>query len=321
MLNLKEKIIGVQHPVILYEIIPPKEDATTNNFEAYVQCAVELLDSSSVLIDGINIPDIREEVRNGAPRGSKYVSKSDARKFGKRLQRTSHKFLELVINHPTVHDKLPIHDQWLKDTTDKFGIHNLILVGGESRKIKYPGPSVTELTRYITETYNFSILCGGITIPSRENEGRRLVEKGLSGASFFTSQVIYEPHAIKNLLAEYNQLCLHKGIIPKRIFLSFAPISTRQGLEFLQWLGVFLPEPVKKLIFEAEIGIGWRSMKVAKAVLHAILDFVHHENIKVPLGLNIEHISRHNFELSKLFIEELGSLYYDSYETKYNIFD
>lgn len=319
-MNLREKILIARHPVILYEIIPPPEKAKPTNAEAYAQCAVELLDSSTIHIDGINIPDIREEHRNGEPRESTYVSKSDAREFGRKLLAASHKPLEIVINRCTVFEELPVHNQWLKDTLEKFAINNLVLVGGESSKIHYPGPSVTQLTQIIHDTYGSSLFCGGIVIPSRANEPSRLVEKGLNGLQFFTSQIIYEPHVITECLREYSQLCEQKGILPKRIFLSFAPLSSKKDLEFLRWLGVILPESVEKVLFEADIGIGWRSIKIAKAVLHAILQFMHDETIRVPLGLNIEHISRHNFELSKDFVEELGAVYYQSYERKYNVF-
>lgn len=321
MTNLREKIMIAHHPVIFYEIIPPPERAKPTNVEAYAQCAIELLDSSAVHIDAINIPDIREEHREDKPKGTEYVSKSDAREFGKRLQLSSHKSLDILVNRCTVHEDLPTHFQWLKDTVEKFDIHNMIIVGGESSKVKYPGPSVIQLTQIINETYKSSLFCGGIVIQSRPNEAVRLVEKGLAGINFFTSQITYEPYIIKKVLKEYHELCVQKGIQPKRIFLSFAPVSSLKDLEFLRWLGVVLPEEVEKIIFEADIGIGWRSMKIAKAVLESILQFMHDEKINVPLGLNIEHISRHNFELSKEFIEELGTIYYHSYETKYNIFD
>jgi 5,10-methylenetetrahydrofolate reductase len=319
-MNLGTKILDSRHPVIVYEVIPPPGRAKSANIEAYANCTVELLNSSAVVIDAINIPDIRDEQRDDKPRVSEYVSKADARDFGKRLQKASHRNQELIINRCTVFDPLADQHKWLKETIEKYDIHNLVLVGGESSKIQYPGPSVLELTHVIHERYNSSIFCGGITIPSRSFEGTRMVEKTMKGINFFTSQVIYEPYIVTKVLKDYYQECLQKGIEPKRVFLSFAPISSKKDLEFLRWLGVLLPENVERLLFEADIGIGWRSVKVAKAILASILETMHSEGIKVPLGLNIEHISRHNFELSKELLEELGKIYMNAYETKYKLF-
>jgi hypothetical protein len=318
MRNLHQKINDKQLAVILYEIIPPPSKAQLLNVEAYAKCAVELLNSTSVNIDGINIPDIRDEQREGE-RGTKYVSKCDAREFGKRLQESSQKYLDIVINRVTVHEDITVQKAWLKETMEVFGIHDVILVGGESSKIQYPGPSVKELTQIVNAEFK-ELYAGAIVIPTRANEEARLIEKTQYGTNFFTSQVIYEPFHIKKILKDYHTACLKKNLTPKRIFLSFAPISTKKDMEFLKWLGVVLPESVEKILFESDIGVGWRSVKVAKAILNSILAFLYEEGINVPIGLNIEHISRHNFELSKEFIEGLGQVYCSSYETKYKIF-
>lgn len=324
MKRLREKIIQSDRPVILYELIPPSKKLKQTDIHAYAQCAVELLDSTSLIIDGINIPDIRDEERR-TPKINTFVSKTDSRLFAKKLQASSLKHLDIVINRCSVYEEWPEHNLWLENTFKNFDIDNLILVGGESHKIKYVGPSVIEMIQSIKQNHQ-SFFCGGITIPSRraedptKDEPYRLIEKGLNGLEFFTSQVNYEPYKIQSLLKDYYQLCTERKIKPKRIFLSFAPISSRKDLEFLRWLGVFIPDSVENILFEADIGIGWRSMKIAKVILHKILAFVHDENICVPLGLNVEHISRHNFELSKEFIEELGSIYNHAFETKYQIF-
>lgn len=321
MTHLMDKIPNCYQPLIFYEIIPPSSKTTANNLDAYAQCAVELLDSTSVPIDGINIPEIRDEHRD-TERTTTYEIKSDARDFGRKLKQSfhNHHSLEVVINHCTVFEDWNTQKHWLDETIDQFDIHNLILVGGESSKVIYPGPSVTEMTKYVKDHYQ-DVYCGGIVIPTRKNEAKRMFDKGLNGTEYFTSQVLYEPYNINHVLQEYAQLCQENNVLPKRVFLSFAPISSRKDCDFLRWLGVQLPSSVMNILLESDIGIGWRSMKVSKAVLNNILNFMRESTVKIPLGLNIEHVSRHNFELSKEFIEQLGAAYYHSFETKYNIFD
>lgn len=325
MVSLREKISHPRRPVILYTLIPPSEKLTHTNVNAYAQCTIELLDSTPLIIDAVNIPDIRDEKRD-SPKTISYVSKIDARQFAKQLQAYSHNYLEMIINHCTVYEEWPVHDKWLEDVSKEYGIHNLIFVGGESHKIQYPGPSVIEMSQTVRKRYGNLFFCGGITIPSRRNEDpskdepQRLLLKAENGLEFFTSQVLYEPYKIQLLLKDYYQLCLQKKVDPKRIFLSFAPISSRKDLDFLRWLGVVIPESVENILLEADIGIGWRSVKIAKVILQKILTFVRNENIEVPLGLSIEHISRHNFELSREFVEELGAIYNHAFDTKYHIF-
>lgn len=325
MTTLREKILTPNRPVILYELIPPPANIKAVNLHAYADCSAELLDNCDPIIDGINIPEIRDEKRKATPRQFSYKNKTDARKFAKHLQKSSKMNLGIVLNRCTIYEDWPLQFDWLAETTKKYGIDNLVLVGGESSRIKYPGPSVIEMGKTIQKKFN-SLFCGGITISSRRNnnllkdEPYRLIEKGRHGMEYFISQVIYEPYEMQKLIKDYYLLCVKKELKPKRIFLSFAPISTRRDLEFLRWLGVIIPDPVQEVLFGADIGIGWRSVKIAKVILQKILAFVRDENIQVPLGLNVEHISMHNFELSREFLEELGKIYNQSFDTKYHIF-
>ncbi len=47
MVDLRDKMLNSHHPVIFYEITPPQEKAKASTAEAYIQCAVELIDSSA----------------------------------------------------------------------------------------------------------------------------------------------------------------------------------------------------------------------------------------------------------------------------------
>jgi 5,10-methylenetetrahydrofolate reductase len=315
MKNMRDKMFDYKHPVIFYELLPPEQHDTVN-LDAYIECAVDLLTSTPIMIDAVNIPEIREEDHGVSTRSQNYIPKMDPRVFAKMLEKASYNHIEVILNHCTVYEPLKQQKLWLESISKQHQINLLILVGGNSSKSVYPGPSVVEMGKYIKNHYKNDILCGGITIPSRRyhdqvlDEPFRLYTKGLNGIDFFTTQVIYEPISIKLLLRDYWQICQEKDVQAKRIFLSFAPISTHKDLDFLRWLGVSIPKTVEHELFKANIGIGWRSTKVAVQIFQEILNFMIEEQIQVPLGINIEHITRHNFELSLEFIERLGSLYH-----------
>ncbi|MDX1837229.1 hypothetical protein DIZ81_06755 [Legionella taurinensis] len=313
MKTLRDKIMEASQPVIFYELLPPTGEKAANT-DAYIDCAIDLLTSTPVNIDGVNIPEIRDE-NKGEQRTDEFVPKMDPRHFAERLEQ-AYRNINVVLNHCTVYEGWEEQKAWLEHSANQTNLRALILVGGSSSKIDYIGPSVIEMLQYIRTHYTKDLFCGGITIQTRRShdavrdEPHRLLAKSLNGMEFFTSQIIYDPISMKFLLRDYAYACREEGIEPKRIFLSFAPVSSHKDLHFLRWLGVFIPKTVEDELFKADIGIGWRSLKIATNNLLEILQFMHKEKIQVPLGLNIEHVSRHNFELSLEFVERLGDLYY-----------
>jgi len=315
MSAFRDKIVA-PGPVICYEVIPPAQDAKSSMLSAYVECTAELVVSASLSIDALNLPEIRA-ARREAQRTHPHEPKTDQRQFALQFKRALHNTVDVVVNRCTVYDAWSDQQHWLDETKDRFNIENVILVGGETSTIRYPGPAVTDMARSIHYVYGTSFFCGGITIPTRrsadpnKDEAHRLVEKSRHGLNFFTSQVLYEAQSVQRLLLDYDRLCRRLELKPKRIFLSFAPLSSRKDLEFLRWLGVEVPRDVENTLMKANIGIGWRSLKTVRQILLNILAFVKAEGIDVPLGLNVEHITRHNFELSKEFIEQLGKPYHD----------
>jgi 5,10-methylenetetrahydrofolate reductase len=311
--TLPEKIADTTNPVIFYELVPPTSD-NIEKIDAYVNCAIDLLNSSSISVDAINIPEIHEEDHNKTTRTQIYVPKIDPIIFAQMLKKSSNSHLHVALNHCTVYENWQGQKKWLHVAIDEFNIDAIVLIGGSSSQLTYPGPSVLEMSDYLNVNYE-KTFCGGITIQTRRHSNKvkdepfRLITKSMHGLSFFISQIIYEAENMKLLLKDYDNLCKELNIPPKRIFLSFAPISTPRDLEFLRWLEVQIPLNVEQELFKTEIGIGWRSIKTAVNILEDILSFVHTENINVPLGLNIEHIARHNFEISLGLIEQLGKLY------------
>jgi 5,10-methylenetetrahydrofolate reductase len=315
MNNLRDKILDTHCPVILYELLPPTSN-DSSNVEAYVECAIDLLTSASIKIDAVNIPEIHDENHKENKEPQVCLPKLDSREFAQILENASYNQIKVILNRATVYETMEEQLQWIQEATQLHKTNTIILVGGSSNTIEYPGPSVLKLSNFIKNNYQQDeLFCGGITIQSRrypeqeKDEPNRLIAKALNGIEFFTSQIIYDSVCIKLLLRDYAQACQKQNILPKRIFLSFAPIANKKDLDFLRWLGASIPRRIENELFKADIGIGWRSAKVAVTILEDILSFMQHENIQVPLGLNIEHITRHNFEISLRFIERLGKLY------------
>jgi hypothetical protein len=291
-------------------VIPPPVGTPAAAVRACAECVHQLAYETG--IDAINIPEVRDEVTRPGPRMVQFVPKIEPRAFGRLIQEGFSRPLEAIVDRGIVYTHWANQRRWLCRTWRDYRIRNLLLVGGESSKIRYPGPPVTEAARRIQHDFGpqgLDYFLGGITIPTRRGEPERLIEKAACGIEFFTSQVLYEAENTQKLLKSYHNRCRERGVKPKRIFLSFAPVSSKRDLEFLKWLGVEVPEAVEREILNGWIGTAWRSIQVAERVLGEILAFARDEKLDVPLGINVEHVMKHNFEVSRDMVLALRELY------------
>ena len=304
-MRFRDKVRKPKRPVVAYEILPPREkDGTLNSYAENISSLL-----SQTHIDAINIPEVHEENERGT-RPVKNLERAEAREFGRLLQ--DNVGIEAIVNRVTVHNDLDYQKGWIKETFYDYDIENLILVGGESSDIKYPGPSVNETSEYITRDLNagrFDFFCGGITIPSRKIESVRLLKKGSNGIEFFTSQVLYDGKKIKKMLKYYDDVCKENNVLPRRILLSFAPVSSRKNIDFLKWLGVEIPSQTEKRLTNKKTNMSDESLEIASDILKDILNNNEKLGITVPIGLNVEHIMSYNFQSSINMLQELSRIY------------
>lgn len=304
-MRFRDKVRKPKRPVVAYEILPPREQDGTLN--SYAEKISSLL--SQTHIDAINIPEVHDESVRGK-RPVKNQKRAEAREFGRLLQ--DNVGIEAIVNRVTVNHELNYQKNWIKETYYDYDIENLILVGGESSKINYPGPSVNNTSEYITRDLNtgrFDFFCGGITIPSRKTESAKLFRKGSNGIEFFTSQVLYNGNKIKKMLKHYDDICEKNGVMPRRILLSFAPVSSKKNIDFLKWLGVEIPENTEHRLNQDPENMSNVSLKIASEILKDILQNNEEKEITVPIGLNVEHIMSYNFQSSINMLQKLSRIY------------
>ena len=304
-MRFRDKVRRPKRPVVVYEILPPREkDGTLNSYAEKISSLL-----SQTHIDAINIPEVHDENERGE-RPVPNLERAEAREFGRLLQ--DRVGIEAIVNRVTVHDKFEIQKKWIKETFYDYDIENVILVGGESSKIKYDGPSVNTTSEYITRDLNtgrFDFFCGGITIPSRSIESESLLRKGSNGIEFFTTQVLYDSTKINKMLKYYNSICKQNDVFPRRILLSFAPVSSYKNIEFLKWLGVEISSHTEKRLLDEDSDMTEKSLEIAREILNDILSNNEKNNIKVPIGLNVEHIMSYNFQHSINMLQELSKIY------------
>ena len=304
-MRIRDKVKKPQRPVVAYEILPPREkDGTLNS---YAETISSLL--SQTHIDAINIPEVHDEIGRG-DRPVTNQKRGEPREFGMLLQDIVG--IEAIINRVVVHEPYEEQMRWIEETNTTYEIENMIIVGGESSKVDYPGPTVNEMLQIIARRSNSNdgdIFCGGIAIPSRKDESKNLIRKSEHGSEFFTTQVLYDAENINKMINNYQSRCNELDTFPRRILLSFAPVSSQKNIEFLKWLGVEIPDDTERYLKGRPGSMTERSLDVAVEVLNEILDFITVNNLKVPVGLNVEHIMSYNFQSSVEMLQELARIY------------
>lgn len=280
-------------PVVL-EVVPPSRRASEKSIATFVQRVREAAHSLPQL-DGVNVPEVLDENHTGQP----FYRNLDPRDFIARLG--DDLGVETIANKVVAHMPAAALRRWIRESVADHRLRNFVLVGGTSGRIRYSGPSVAEanrLLRQVTRDRN-DVALGNITIPERESEIDRLVEKTQAGCDFFTSQVLFEAEPMATVLRAYGKRCAAQGLEPATVLLSFAPISDYQDIEFLVWLGATVtPRTEEALLTTLEQNSAQASFDRARTLSSQLRAAAALSRPPVPVGTNVEMISAHNFDLA-----------------------
>ena len=281
-------------PLVL-EIVPPSRRASEKAVSNLVDRVRDAVGSSGRL-DGLNLPQVLEENHQGQP----FLRNMDPRDFVQRLG--GDLGVDPIVNDVVAHmPSGPAFRRWVEESLDRFGLRSFVLVGGTNSRIRYPGPSVLEANRILRSVAegHEDVALGNITIPDRENEVDRLVEKTQAGCDFFTTQVLFAAEPMATVLRAYGKRCAAQGLKPATVLLSFAPVSDFQDLEFLAWLGASVtPRTEEALAASDERSLGRSSLELARTLWSHLSAAALQSRPAVPLGVNIEEVSLHNFDLA-----------------------
>src|SRR2546426_727285 len=154
-------------PVVL-EIVPPGRrvsEKAVNSFVERVRDSVRSLKN----LDAVNIPEVLEENHAGQP----FYRDLDPRDFAALLGDLG---VEPIVNKVVAH--LPSESvlrRWIQESIEQHGLRNFVLVGGNSSRVRYPGPSVVEANRVLRNATGGrnDIALGNVAIAERDHEADR----------------------------------------------------------------------------------------------------------------------------------------------------
>jgi 5,10-methylenetetrahydrofolate reductase len=120
----------------------------------------------------------------------------------------------------------------------------------------------------------------------------------------FISQIVFELENAKKVIYEYFKLCEEENIKPSKIFISFAPVSQRKDLEFLKWLGVYVPKEIENYLLEDEKKLEKRSIEIIESLFQELC-FLNMENI----GINVEHVMYNNLQVAAYAVHRIKEVW------------
>lgn len=283
----------------ILEVVPPSKMTSRKYQDKVIDKLASAINGMSG-VEALNVPEILDENRLGQP----FFKNVDACYFGRELYRRTGK--KIIINKVVV--QCPGTEgfkRWLHETIGDYEITRFIFVGGNFSGIKYPGPSVIEANLKAKKFPELEI--GNIMIPSRRDEALNLLKKTRGGATFFTTQLIFEPDRIKSALLEYDRLCTKNDLEPGDVYLSFAPVAKAGEINFIKWLGAEVPAETEKWLLAEKGKVLEKSIALASDIWRDVNAFARRNSFTFTLGLNVEEIFLHNLDACLELAAELSS--------------
>ncbi|RKF20484.1 hypothetical protein DBZ36_07230 [Alginatibacterium sediminis] len=291
--SLQQRFTQVEQGVYFIGTTPPKHDTPLAQVRDIAQRLLERL--SDLEFDGIIVYDIQDESsRTAQQRPFPFSATHDARWYSQLLMNLSQ---HAVICYQSVSQASPeLFIQSLSEAKHQYQLENLVLVGSPSNldKSNLPLAQAYELLGAHSESFHL----GGVSIAERHrskgDEHQRILHKTEQGCDYFITQAVYDAQASIDMLSRYAQSCRQQNLAPKRIILTFSPCGSAKTLEFIQWLGINVPEASQIAILDAEHPLQ-ASLKLCQRNLQLILDSC--GDLGIPLGLNIESLTNRKAEI------------------------
>ncbi|MGD6735515.1 methylenetetrahydrofolate reductase [Photobacterium leiognathi subsp. mandapamensis] len=291
--ELRVRYNDITRGVYFIGTTPPKTSTPLEDVEGIADRLVDCI--CDLAIDGLIVYDIQDEAsRTNKPRPFPFKSTHDPRHYSSLLNKKTDK--PVITYKSVVQSETEEFDAWLNEAWDEYRVRDMVLVGSPSAKNEVSLPLSAAYQTLADNRNNF--FTGGIMIAERHakkgNEHERLIEKYKQGCNFFISQAIYDTQATIDILTRYAIECKEQGLKPQRIILTFSPCGSAKTLEFIEWLGVSVPEATSLRILNAENPLH-ESIKMCCNSLNQILDAV--VEYDLPLGLNIESLTNRKEEI------------------------
>lgn len=270
---------------LTYAITPPNR--TTSRERRRAIAAAQSARIAELPIDALLVYDVQDEsARNAGPRPFPFVPKVDPLTYA--FEELAIADLPRVVYRAVVGENAASLCGWLEALQAHGG--SAIFVGAPSR---HSAPSLTLSDALSTcRRHVPRIAVGGVVIPERHqahaDEDARVWRKMQSGCRFFVSQTVWSAATTERLLDDLCRRAEREGRTMPQVVLSLSPCGSPQTLEFLEWLGVEVPEAVKRELNSARDMLA-RSIDLGTDTFARLHAFATRKGFTV--GCNVESVS------------------------------
>jgi hypothetical protein len=279
-------LINPARPSFLFGVSPPKEDTT---IEKAKEILMKFCSRSAVLAtDGFIVYDIQDEKgRVETERPFPFRKTMDASWYGSLFPIIAGK--QCIVYKSVVEDSVDGFNDWLETAINTHGNKAFNLVGAPTSKIEYHGPSLPDASKIVRARNDAKFGC--VCIAERHgkrDEALSMCTKSEWGAEWFISQGVYSAAPMIRLLNDYGTMCRARGVVPKKVIITFAPCGRPKTMTFIKWLGMEVPPDVEQRIMTAESPVT-ESITLLCEILGSILEKT--SGSGVPIGINVESLS------------------------------
>lgn len=286
-MSLVNALQDPSRPVFLFGSTPPREGTTIE--KAKESCAKFAARSAVLAIDGFIVYDIQDECgRTTMERPFPFRKTMDPALYASFFPAVSAK--QCVVYKCVVENSMEDFDAWLDTATKTYHHTAFNFVGAASSSVQYKGPTLATAGNRAVERGDCKFGC--VTIPERHttkgNEDENMIRKAKLGSEWFITQGIFSADALVSMLNSYGQKCKERGMVPKKVVLTFAPCGRAKTMTFIKWLGMHVPEEVEQRILGAAVPVQESIVVLCELLKNVLLQT---GGSGVPLGINVESLS------------------------------
>ena len=281
---LKDKIKNNASGILLYGIVPPKINFGSEKIEHLSELWSQRI--NSIPCDGIVIYDLQDEsARTEQKRTYEFIQTLDPAKYYTEHLRTDKP--AIIYRAVGKYNKDDL-EQILLNRVSDFGV----FVGAAS---KYDEMKTSLRQAYALKSeVAKDLILGGICIAERhkqsQNEHLKIAAKSINGCEFFITQAVYDIETAKNFIDDYAKMSCKK--VP--IIFTFTPCGSEKTLEFMKWLGIYVPE-----FLQSRLGSGDEMLENSLRLCEDMFDFIYKYALAkgVSVGANVESVSTKKAEI------------------------
>ncbi len=282
---LRSKLENNESGILLYGITPPKSGHAPEKIREIADRQLRRIESLN--IDGLVLYDIQDESsRNSLPRPFPFMETIDPWTYSREYLGSLN--LPRIIYNGVGRYTPETFTDWLR--LQGADLDLMVLVGSPSRQ---SAASLSLHDAYnLKRKLNNPVLMGGVTIPERHarnaDEHLRVASKTLAGCRFFISQCVYNVRNALVFLTDYCKLLDRTGEKPVPIIFTITPCGSLKTLHFMEWLGIEIPESLRKELEMSPDMLG-RSVEACRHIVDELISYA--SSLCVPIGFNVESVA------------------------------